>query len=281
MKPALKLTPSRVKDLLICPRKFGQQFMAPAESKSMSSTKRTESAVMSLGSSLHSVLDAMHKPVHGPQVTPAEISEPVLEQMLSRHWRSAGYADAQEEDDAFQKGCSILRYYCRSQHVPQGHVLATEAYLSCHTTISGYAVELSCRADRIELHDDGFLEIVDYKVPATGDLPSASALLGDLSTFLYFVLAWHYHRADARVRNVRFTLLNLITLTKVEVEYDQRDIVMHKEALAALVESTMQGPLEPRVNAGCAWCPVHDGCPAWSALDMADLDQFEAWSRRG
>jgi RecB family exonuclease len=280
MKPVLKLTPSRVRDYLVCPRRFEQQYMVPPESKAPTSRKRTENAVMSLGSSLHSVLDVLHKPNQSSPSIQAVISDEEVEKLLSRHWRPEGYADAQEEDVAFQKAQSILKYYRRSKHVPQGQVLATEAYLSCLTTVKGNTVELSCRADRIELHDDGTLEIIDYKVSSSGDVPSASTLAQDLPTFLYFLLAWHYYRADDRVHNVQFSLLNLITLTKVVVQYDQRQLVLHREALRKIVLSALSGPLEPHVNASCAWCPAHEGCPAWVALDMSDLDNFQAWTHR-
>jgi RecB family exonuclease len=204
-----------------------------------------------------------------------------MDRMLSRHWRKEGYENTHEEEAAWEQARSILRYYCRSKHVPQGEVLATEAYLSCFTTIKGYTVELSCRADRLELHDDGTLEIIDYKVSSKNEVPSVSTLADDLPTFLYFLLAWHYHRADERVRNVRFSLLNLISLEKSGVQYDQHQVVHHRDALGEMVVEALSGPMEPRVNAGCAWCPVHDGCPAWAELDMTDLDSFDAWSLRG
>lgn len=280
MKPALKLTPSRMRDYLICPRKFEQQYLVPAQGKAATSTVRTESALMSLGSSLHAVLDELHKPGQGSQVEPIDISSQEVDRLLSRHWHKEGYANPHEEEAAWEQALSILRYYCRSKHVPQGEVLATEAYLSCLTTIRGYTVELSCRADRIELHSDGTLEIIDYKVSAKNDVPSVSTLADDLPTFLYFLLAWHYHRADERVRNVRFSLLNLISLEKSAVQYDQHQVVHHRDALGEVVVAALSGPMEPRVNAGCAWCPVHDGCPAWAELDMADLDKFDAWTLR-
>ena len=281
MKPALKLTPSRLRDYLICQRKFEQQYLVAAQGKAAVSPERTENAVMSLGSSLHAVLDELHKPRQGSQSEVAAPSSQDMDRLLSRHWRKEGYADTEKEEAAWEEARSILRYYCRSKHVPQGEVLATEAYLSCLTSIKGHTVELSCRADRMELHSDGTLEVLDYKVSTKNEVPSPSTLANDLPTFLYFLLAWHYHRADERVRNVRFSLLNLISLEKVGVQYDQHQVVQHRDALGEVVAAALSGPLEPRVNAGCAWCPVHDGCPAWAELDMADLDTFEAWSLRG
>ena len=122
--------------------------------------------------------------------------------------------------------------------------------------------------------------MLDYKVGAGGGLPSVQTLAEDLATYLYFLLGWHYYKGDRRVRNIRLSVLNLISLSKVEVPYDQAQILRHRQALTELVVSAMQGSLEPRVSARCGWCPVREGCPAWSQIDLADLDDFEAWQSR-
>jgi RecB family exonuclease len=200
---------------------------------------------------------------------------------MSEHWRPEGYEDTQSEEAAFLQACDILKYYVRSDHTPKGQVLATEAYLTCNTTLSGHTVQLSCRADRVELFADGTLEMLDYKLSKTGGLPSAAELAADLPSFIYFLLLWHSYRRDARVRNIRLAQLNLLSLTRVAVVYEQFQIVRHREALTELVSTVMSGePLEPRVNAGCSWCPVLASCPAWSELDLADLENFAAWRTR-
>jgi YD repeat-containing protein len=42
----------------------------------------------------------------------------------------------------------------------------------------------------------------------------------------------------------------------------------------SLVTSAMERPLEPQVNAGCAWCPVQQSCPAWSEINFDDLTEL-------
>jgi RecB family exonuclease len=292
MKSVLKLTPSRVRDYTVCPRRFEQQYVRGGMGAGPVA-RTAESAALSFGSSLHAVLDDVHRPAsrnatsqsqHSPTerdvMQPSDIPDAMIEQMLCRHWQGEGYTDSLSEEAAFTSACSILKFYLRSGHVPIGEVLATEAYLTCVTTIKGYPVELSCRADRIELHSDGTLEVLDYKTSTSGEVPSTRALADDLCSFLYFLLCWHHYRDDHRIRNVRLSQLNLISLARVEVQYDQHQIVQHKKNLEELVLTAMSGPLEPKINPGCAWCVVQDGCPAWVALDMADLDKFEAWQQR-
>jgi hypothetical protein len=116
--------------------------------------------------------------------------------------------------------------------------------------------------------------VLDYKLSRNGDLPAFRALSEDLASFLYFLLAWQHFKADVRIKNVRISQLGLLNLNKVEVEYDQHQIIGHKEALVGLVETVMEGKLEPRTNAGCDWCPVRPVCPAWTVLDIDDLNSF-------
>lgn len=203
-----------------------------------------------------------------------------LTRIVSEHWQPEGYEDPGTEESAYLQACDIMRFYCQSEHTPRGEVLDTEAYLALVTNIGGYTVELSGRMDRLELHDDGTLEVLDYKLSKGGDVPSPGTLLGDLASFLYFLLTWHHYRRHPSVRNVRLSQLNLLSLKKVEVQYDQRQIVQHRTALTELVMNTMHGEVEPRPHHGCAWCPVRESCPAWAEMDMNELDKFEAWLNR-
>ena len=292
MRSDIKLTPSRVRDYLSCPLKFARLYGPAQEYQSnpkaaleqTDNASRSRAAALALGNCLHAALDALHRPsptealgLNEPY--PAQegaqgfrsVSDEELSSLISQHWRSDGYEDSRSEEAAYLQACDILRYYTRSDHTPKGQVLATEAYLSALTTLRGYRVEMSCRADRLELHSDGTLEVLDYKLTRHGEVPSARTLSEDLSSYLYWVLAWHHYRRDSRVRNVRISQLALLTLAKVEVEYDQHQVIRHREALTELVMAAMERPLEPRVNAGCAWCPVQQSCPAWSEINLDDL----------
>jgi RecB family exonuclease len=249
--------------------------------------------MMQLGSNLHAALDALHRPLAGSgaagtgpdaspsTVKPADLTEEDIRNLLSRHWRGDAYPDADQEVAAFSEGTKLLTYYCRSSHAVTAEVLATEAFLSTTTTIRGHRVELSARVDRLELHPDGTLEALDYKVSTRAEVPSARDLAHDLPTFLYFLLTWHRYRNDSRVRNVVVSQTHLLTLEKVTVKFDQRDLIQNRARLAGLVAQAMNGPMEPRVSAACAWCPVREGCPAWSDLNLDDLEQFDTWRCRG
>jgi hypothetical protein len=165
---------------------------------------------------------------------------------------------------------------------PYGEVLATEITMSCVLTVRRKDVRLGGRADRVELMEDGKLEVLDYKVPfGEGRAGSGRALNEDLPSFAYFYLCWRHYRRNVRVREVRIAELNLVTLQKTVADYDQRQIMQNKHALARTIAKMMGGDYkEARPSGACEYCPVRRGCPAWARADLNELDSYEDWKER-
>ncbi len=162
---------------------------------------------------------------------------------------------------------------------PKGKVLGVESYLSCTTTIGGRHVHLNCRADRVELHDNGTLEILDYKANSNGSVLSPRLLAAHLPSYLYFLVPWQRYRRHPLVRNIVVSQVNLISLRTSVAEYDQAQIIENREALRCAVEAMTNGPYDPTPGPVCRWCPLRDGCPAWqdAELDLDALDGFDQW----
>jgi RecB family exonuclease len=235
--------------------------------------------VLSFGNSLHAVLEALHRPLPGENASPPpqrEILESQLEDLLTIHWRSEGYPDKESEQAALLEARSILKYYVRSPYVPSGQVLGSELYLNTHMTVASRKLELSARFDRVELLPGGVLECLDYKTNRDGQVPSPNLLASDLSSFIYFLLAWVHFRSNPAVESVAISQLNLWSLSKSKADFSQRHIVANKEALIQLVASITAEEFEPRTNRSCAWCPALENCPAWLELDLDDVTRFGA-----
>jgi RecB family exonuclease len=105
----------------------------------------------------------------------------------------------------------------------------------------------------------GVLEVLDYKTNASGRLPTAESLTEDLPTFLYYLLTricYPEHKA------VRVSQLNVLTLAKVEVEYDEARVAANKRSFIAQARAFATSAFDPAPSEACAWCSVQDRCPA-------------------
>lgn len=258
----LKLTPSAIRDYLVCPYRFAHSYLQLG-SKTM---HPPATPAMSFGHTIRGVLERLYKPEHklGHRLEQAQIAH-----LLSQCWDGKGYANSREEDAAFTKATLVLKYALRSPLVePQSNseILGTEVYLSGFTMLANRRVALACRIDRLELHNDGALEVLDYKTSESkaGAVPTSEELAADLPSYLSWMLAWGEYKHDPRVDNICVSQLNLITLKKATAHYSQAQIVRNKAALKDLVRAIHVGPFEPAPNRGCAWCPLRKGCPAWA-----------------
>lgn len=107
----------------------------------------------SFGGTMHRVLESFHRP-GGEGVS--------VEGLLASYrdaWVSAGYSDEQEELEFMEAGLRILRDY-HAAAVPSAlRTIATE--LTVNWDMGEFA--LTGRIDRLDEHEGGALEIVDYK----------------------------------------------------------------------------------------------------------------------
>jgi len=61
---------------------------------------------------------------------------------------------------------------------------------------------------------------------------------------------------------VRVSQLNVLTLAKVEVEYDEAQVTANKRSFIAQARAFATSAFEPVPSEACAWCSVQDRCPA-------------------
>ena len=114
-------------------------------------------AAFSFGSTLHQVLQAHHQPG-------ADGSLQAMFTTFEEGWISAGYASPAEEQQHIEAGRQILEAYyaeqsARIEELGPVETIATEKTISCDMG----SFKLSGRVDRIDLHPNGTIEVVDYK----------------------------------------------------------------------------------------------------------------------
>lgn len=145
------LSPSKITTYLACPVKYRWTYVDDRGKWYLRSK-----SYYSFGSTLHRVLERFHDSGDTGVITQAEVLAAYEE-----NWINAGFSSAEEMAEAFGEGKQIL-----TRHVQQA-VLAPKAaktlYVERQFRWDVGQFVLIGRIDRIDEHDDGSLEIVDYK----------------------------------------------------------------------------------------------------------------------
>ena len=247
----LRLTPSRVRDYLLCPLRYHLRYVAQ-----VTPLAPVESPALAFGSSLHAALKAYHRlsPTAARRVSPVAL--------LSANWWRGQYEGAEQEGKYFDEGVAVLEQYLRVVRPPRGERVQTEVMLTQDMTLNGERVRLRGRVDHLAHVADGSVLVLDYKTSARGLTPSEEELAADLPTFIYYLLG---QRTFQRARRVVVAQLNLRTLDRVDVHYTPTQQARNAARLAALACAVQSGPFDPHPSAGCPACPVRLHCPAFSA----------------
>jgi RecB family exonuclease len=212
---------------------------------------------------MHAALEEIYKPSStvGPPVD--------VEQILRRHWSADGYLDRKEAETYFIRGLEALRKYVKVTDPADRITIGTEVFISRVVRLDGTRVRLGCKIDRVEQRPDNVLDLLDYKTCASGKVPTKESLTTDLPTFIYYLLARIIYPSHP---HIVVSQLNLLTLARVEVAYQDTDLAANKRALIDLVHEIETVHFAPRPSSACAWCPIRDTCPAFnSEVDLDDL----------
>lgn len=243
----LSLTPTKIKDYVACPQSYKLKHLDRRGSAA-------GSPALSFGMSMHSALEDLYKP------TGLANRSFDLEVLLRRNWRGEGFADRAESESYFRRGVTALENYASTQAESAAHTLATEVYLSGVIDLGDTYVRLGCKADRIDELGDGVIEIIDYKTAASGRVPTAEWLQSDLATFAYYLLA---RIAYPEYDRVIVSQINVLTMAKASVGYDDQQLQLNREALVELVRDVEVKDFEPLACETCSWCAVREHCPLY------------------
>lgn len=148
-KPSL--SPSKITTYLACPVKYRWTYV-DARGRFYLRAK----SVYSFGTTLHRVLERFHDS-NDAGVTTTEQAVAALEE----GWIEAGYSSHQEMQEALGEGKAIVEAYM--EEVRLAPTTAKTLYVEKALTLDMGAWNLIGRVDRVDEHEDGTLEVVDYK----------------------------------------------------------------------------------------------------------------------
>lgn len=241
----LSVTPTKLSDYLICPLKFKLKHLDK-------SGGRSDSAAFSFGTTMHRALQELHDK---EMPTTGMLNS---EELLGKFWNDAGYATREESRSYFARGCQALESYYETAKRENNETLGSEVFMTFLIEFRGLKIRLGCKADRLALHKNNVLEVVDYKTSQSGKIPTPEFVRSDLPTFIYYVLT---RISYPQYPNIHFTYLNVMSGAKVTVEYERGLVDENKKALWDCLKIIAAGNFAPRGSECCSWCDFQDDCP--------------------
>ncbi|MCE9557676.1 MAG: PD-(D/E)XK nuclease family protein [Armatimonadetes bacterium] len=190
-KPSL--SPTRLSNYLACPTKYRWTYLDRRGRYYLRSR-----SYYSFGTSLHRVLEKFHD---SGEAGVATVSEALA--AFEESWIEAGYSSQQEMEEALGEGRAIVESYVTGQLLKPR--LAKALFVEKRLTMDMGDFVLLGQIDRVDEHEDGSLEIIDYKSGRSS--VSAEDIESDLAMSCYQLLL----RDAYPGREVRATIIALRT----------------------------------------------------------------------
>jgi DNA helicase-2/ATP-dependent DNA helicase PcrA len=236
---------SQIQAFDMCPMHYKMRYILKLPSQPV--------AALSFGISMHNVL----KDYYQALINKETMNQSVLENILKNRWIREGYQSKMHEETAFVHAKEILENYVKENANQTRLPVALE--LPFQYSISN--LKVLGRIDRIDMTEDGKIEIIDYK---TGEnLPDEKKLKTNLQLTMYALAASKINDSVLKQHAPEDVLLSLYyleggvrmttTRTKEQLE-EAEDLILKK------VEEIENSSFECRGGIFCKTCEYKMVC---------------------
>lgn len=228
-----ELNYSKVKTYKDCPYLY--------ELKYVKGRREGLSPATSLGVSIHRALEAYHAQSNDPSD---------ILKYFNRCWLGAGYSSAGEQMDYYLKGKRMMEVYEQNEYSRNTTVNSAEREFIFD--YEGWTIR--GKIDRIDKHEDGSWEVIDYKTDA--ELKEDFDIKSSLQLGIYSIgarRAWNMQKGKA---TIHFVALD----KKFSADFDSYN---EEEILTTFIETgekIERGEFEPNTQ-HCPNCLMNNRCP--------------------
>jgi RecB family exonuclease len=233
------LSPSKITTFLACPNKYLWTYV-----DSRGKWYLRAKSYYSFGSTLHKVLERFHDSGDAGVTTVGDAL-----QAYEESWIDAGYSSQEEMQEAFGEGRDIILATLSDERVAErkAKVLAVEKLLKYNMG----DFDLVGRIDRIDEHEDGTLEIIDYK--SGRSTVTNSEVETDLAMAIYQLLiarTFPDKPYRATIHALRSNSTGSAALSRQEIDQLEQDIlILGNQILSTSIEDVL-----PKVKPLCTEC---------------------------
>lgn len=244
----MTLSFSRISQYLECPYKFFLAYIVglPGIPRSY----------FSFGKSVHSALEQFHK----PKLLAYDSSLDSLLALYEKSWISEGFPDIETEIRCKDEGRSILIGY----HNHLGGELPRVAEVEMNFKLEIEGVTLTGFIDRIDLNNDGSVNLVDYKTSKS--IPAALENLDRLQLSIYSLAVstlW-----NVKVRQASNLYLRQMALRSFEPVLP--DFEKARELIGVVSKGITDKRFDRCPNRFCQYCDFYQGCQGSNVIHMEE-----------
>jgi len=252
----MRVSYSRVNTYQICPQRYKLAYVDRIQVP--------PPPAYPFGACVHEALRFMHDP--GRLAPPSQ--EEVVDCFCQAWGRRQAEVPPREWSEYFAEGVRLLQAYWEAQ----AHLPRTTAQTERDFTIPFAAGHrLSGRIDRIDLHPEGAVEVVDYKT--TRRIPDQPRIDQDLQLAIYHLAAQHLYPG----RPARATFYYLVPNLPITARLSEDQLRARQAEILDVIASIEAAAFDPRTGT-CDWCDYRPHCVLYRTPDLdpevqADLAQ--------
>ncbi len=239
----VRLSFSRVDSYQICPAQFRYRYLEALPGR--------PSPHLSFGSSIHAALERFYD-----RKLPDCPSLDELMGFLYDCWDSDGFVEMERDEQLawYRHAQDVLRRF-HAREEPR-YRLPADVEKWFEVPFGADAVVVGS-IDRVDVHDDGSLEVIDYKTNRR--VKDRDRVRGSLQLAIYALACEHlYGRLPVAV-----TLDFVVAGLNVRVPTEEMDLDGAREAVAEVAAAVRSERFPPTPGRLCAWCDYRALCPAW------------------
>ena len=251
-------SPSKLTTYLACPVKYRWTYVDP-RGKWYARAK----SYYSFGTTLHRVLERLHDSEdRGVETTYQALAA------MDESWLDAGYGSADEMLESQGEGKAIIEAYVEEhlRMAPTSKTIAVEK--SLRWDLGDF--NLIGRIDRLDEHEDGSLEIVDYKTGRNS--VSEEDVASDIAMACYQLLVRkHYPERHVRASIIAVRSSQRATYAMSEEELAEFEFDLRELGRRILSHDFFE--LEPRPKRLCQGCDFLRLCQKHPEFDIGELGE--------
>lgn len=236
---------SQLETFLTCPLQYKYHYVLKIPT--------TLSSATSFGKTIHKTLQIFYREyLHNKKIQFSKMME-----IYSQNWIPIGYSSSRFQQRMKKEGENMLKNFYEISHKSTIVVIDLEKFFKLKIADDFL---ITGKIDRVDLKENGNIEIIDYK---TGKKPDEKELKNSLQLSIYALAAMSGGLYNKKINQIILTFYYLQSVEKVSVKRTEDEVNRVKNQIKQIVKEIRISDFFPNVGPWCDFCQFRMICEAW------------------